>query len=143
MNNHKTQERPKIHSGNTIIEHKTQGQWKIYLIMVIILIFSKPDSDKKCTMHAKSDKIEIMMGSEADEIVKELFKSLLRRYQEGLKESLDGSNLIFASVDALHYNLNKRGLKRGGSYVNSSEWLKNKKATIACNDKCFQYALRN
>ena len=107
---------------------------------------SKPDSDKKCTMHTKSDKIEIMMGSEADEIVKELFKSLLRRYLEGLKESLDGSNLIFASVDALHYNLNKIGLNRGGSYVNSSEWLKNKKATINLknnDDKCFQYALRN
>ena len=34
-------------------------------------------------MHAKSDNIKIMMSSETDETIEELFKSLLRRYQEG------------------------------------------------------------
>ena len=42
-------------------------------------------------MHAKSDNIEIMMGSETHEIIEELFKSLLQRYQEGLEESMKGS----------------------------------------------------
>ena len=35
-------------------------------------------------------------------------------------------------------------LNRGGSYIDSSKWLKNKKATINPknnDDKCFQYAL--
>ena len=41
-------------------------------------------------MHTKSDNIEIMMGSETDEIVKELFKSLLQKYQEGSGESMKG-----------------------------------------------------
>ena len=44
---------------------------------------SSKDSDETRTMYTKSDNIEIMMGSEADEIIEELFKSLLRRYQEG------------------------------------------------------------
>ena len=32
--------------------------------------------DETCTMCTKSDDIEIMMGSETDEIIEELFKSL-------------------------------------------------------------------
>ena len=57
-------------------------------------------------MHAKSDNIEIMMGTETDEILEEHFKSLLQRYQEGLEESMRGSKFIFDCVDALYYNLN-------------------------------------
>ena len=37
----------------------------------------------------------------------------------------------------MYYHLQKIGLKRGGSYIDSPKWLKNKK-TI---DNCFQYAL--
>ena len=46
-------------------------------------------------MHTKSDKIEIMMGSETDEIIKEFFESLLQRYQEGLEELMKGSEFYF------------------------------------------------
>ena len=53
--------------------------------MAINFISSK-GSDETCTMHTKSDNIEIMMGSETNEIVKELFESLLQRYQEELEE---------------------------------------------------------
>ena len=44
----------------------------------------------------------------------------------------------------MEYKLNKIGLNRGGSYVNSPKWLKNKKTTLNPknnDDKCFQYAL--
>ena len=85
-----------------------------------------------------------MMGSETDEIIKELFKFVLQRCQEGLEESMKGSEFIFDSVDVLYYDLNKIRLNKAGSYKNSSEWLKNKKATINPknnDDKCFQYAL--
>ena len=57
---------------------------------------------------------------------------------------MTGSKFIFDSVDALYYNLNKMSLSRGGSYIDSSKWLKNKKATINPknnDDKCFQYAI--
>ena len=40
-----------------------------------------------------------MMGSETDEIIEKLFESLLQRYQEGLEESVKGSEFIFDSVD--------------------------------------------
>ena len=56
---------------------------------------------------------------------------------------MKGREFIFDGVDVLYYNLNKVSLNRGGSYIDSPEWLKNKKATInpKNDDKCFQYAL--
>ena len=66
----------------------------------------------------------------------------MQRYQEGLEESTRGNEFIFDCVDALYYNLNKISLSRGGSYIDSPNWLKNKNATInPKNNKCFQYAL--
>ena len=62
---------------------------EIHLTMSIHFMSSK-DSDDIRTMHAKSDNIYIMMGHEANKIIKELFKSLLKRYQEGLEESMEG-----------------------------------------------------
>ena len=44
-----------------------------------------------------------MIGNETDEIIKELFDSLLQRYQEGLEESTKGSKFVFDSVDLFYY----------------------------------------
>ena len=81
INDHETQGEWRIHSGNTITEHKTQREWKIHLTMAISFISSK-DSDEARTMHAKNNNAEIMMGSETDEIIKELFQSFLQRYKK-------------------------------------------------------------
>ena len=58
----------------------------------------------------------------------------MQRYQDGLEESTfffgkkkNFGEFIFGSVDALYYDLNKISLNRGGSYIDSREWLKNKK----------------
>ena len=85
-----------------------------------------------------------MTGDETDDVIKEILKSVLQRYQEGLEESVKGSDFVFDSIDLLQYHLQKISLKRGGSYVDSLKWLKNKKATINPknnDDKCFQYSL--
>ena len=111
--------------------------------MAINFISSK-DSDETRTMLAKSDNVEIMMGSEANEIIEEIFRSFLQRYQEQFKESMRRSEFVFYCVDPLYYDLNKISLGRGGSCIGSPEWLKNKKATTNPknnDDKCFQYAL--
>ena len=95
-------------------------------------------------MHTKSHNVEIMMGNETDDIIKELFKSLLQKYQEGLKQSIKESKFAFDSIDLFHYHLPKINLKRSGSYVDSPKWPKNKKSnnkSKSNDDKCFQYAL--
>ena len=142
-NDHKTQEVWKVHLGNKVIDYKTQGEWKIQLSMTINFVSLK-DFDEICTMHTKSDYIYIMKGNETDEVIKKLFESLLQRYQEGLEKSMKGSEFVFGSVDLLEYKLNKIGLNRGGPYIDSPKWLRNKKATIDSknnDDKCFQFAL--
>ena len=127
-----------------INDHKTQSEWKIQLTAAISFISSKSDSNETRFMHAKSDNIEIMMGSETREIIKKIFESLLKKCQKGLEESMRGSEFIFDGADALYYDLNKISLSRGKSYIDSPKWLKNKKATINPknnNGKCFRYAL--
>ena len=144
INDHKTPMKVKVHSGNKIIDCKNQfgGEWKIQLTMQINFITSK-DSEEIPSMSTKSDNIEIMIGNETDDIIEEFYKSLLQRYQEGLKEKIKGSNFVCHSVDLLYYHLHKTSLRRGGSYVDSPEWLKNKNATVnpKNNDNCFQYAI--
>ena len=71
-------------------------------------------------MHTKSDNIEIMMGSETDDIIDKLFKSILKKYQEGLEESMREIEFIFDNVDLLYYNQQKISLNRkGSSYIDS------------------------
>ena len=141
INDHKTRVLVRYHSGDKSWLKETSSEWKIQLTMAINFIFSK-DSGETRTMHTKSNNVEIMIGSETDEIIEDLFESFLQKYQEGLEESMRGSELV--NVDILYYNLNKVSLSRGESYIDSPKWLKNKKATINPKNKdykCFQYAL--
>ena len=129
--------------SDMINDHETQSERKIQLTMQISFIFSK-DTEETRTMHTKSHNIEIIMGSETNDIFEELRESLLQKYQEGLEESMRRRDFACNSIDLLYYHLQKIGLKRGGSYIDSPEWLKNKKATINPknnDDNCFKYAL--
>ena len=55
-----------------------------------------------------------------------------------------GSDFIFDSVQLMYYKCHKVNSKRGGSYINSPDWVKKKKTTINPKNedgKCFQYAV--
>ena len=96
-------------------------------------------------MHTRSNNEEFMNGSDTDEIIKERFKSILQRYQENLQEKMTGSDFAFDGVNFLYYDFNKISISRGGSYIESPKWLKNKKSIINLknNDyKCFQNAFQ-
>ena len=110
-----------------INEHKNQSEWKIQLSAEINFISSKPDSDETRIMHTKSDNIEIMIGSDKNEVIEDLFKSLLQGYQENLEEKMRGSEFILDGVNLFHYDLNKISLNRGGSYIKFPDWLNGKK----------------
>ena len=95
-------------------------------------------------MYSKSDNFEIMMVSNTNEIIRDLFNSILRRYQGGLHESMRGSEFVFDYVESLNCIFHKEDLKRSGSHIETPEWIQNKCATINCqndDDKCFQYAI--
>ena len=128
-----------------INDHKNKGEWKIQLSAEINFITSKPDSDETRILHTKSNNIEIMIGSDTNEVIENLFRSLLQRYQENLEEKMRGSEFIFDGINLLHYDLNKISLNRGGLYIKLLIGWKIKKTTInpqnKKDDKCFQYDL--
>ena len=66
-----------------------------------------------------------------------------KRFEENLQEKMRGSDFEFDGINFFYYNFNKTSIFRGGSYIDSPKWLKDKKSTInpKSNDhKCFQYA---
>ena len=93
-------------------------------------------------MHSKSDIIEIMINDEADEVVKELFDSVKNRYHNNL-ESVEASNFVFDYVHLFYYKCHIINTSRGGSYIDSPDWTKSKKATLIPinkkDNKCFQF----
>ena len=57
---------------------------------------------------------------------------------------MKGLDFAFDGVNYLYYDLNKISISKGGSYIDSPKWLKDKKSTInpKNNDyKCFQYTV--
>ena len=68
-----------------VIDYQTQGEWKIQLTMLINFMSYK-DSEETPTLDTKNHNVEIMMGNETDDIIKEVFESLLQSYQEGLEK---------------------------------------------------------
>ena len=132
------------HLRKMIEDKKKSGKLKIQLIMKINFISSKNFSDTR-DIHSKSDNVEIMMGVDTNEIITEIFNSILRRYQKGLGESMRGSDFVFDYVESLNYIFHNIDLKRGGSYIKAPEWINKEEATInpkyKDDDNCFQYAI--
>ena len=102
-----------------IHNHKAYSEWKIQLVMKIILISSLDTSEFR-EIYTKSDNIEIMSGTETSDAII-TFKSFLKRYQEGLETKMRGSSFIFERVDSLYYHRHKISLNRGNSYIKSLE----------------------
>ena len=59
------------------------------------------------------------MGSYTNEIVKELFESIIQKYQELREYSTNNSGLILEGVELMNYDINKITINRGGSYIES------------------------
>ena len=98
-----------------LIDYETSmnGEWKIQIKMPIKFISSKNFEETR-TVHSVSNNVEIMMGSETDDISEGLFESVLQRYQKAKEESKKrGSKFVFESVDLLYYYFHKISLKRG------------------------------
>ena len=86
-------------------------------------------------MYTRSTPEEFMIGTETEEVAEKLFMSILQKYQDNLQNKMKDSDL--------YYDLNRITISKGGSYIESPKWLKDKKCCInqKNNDnKCFQYA---
>ena len=81
-------------------------------------------------MHSKNDNIQIRIIDKADEVTGKRFDSLLSRNQISLEESRKGSDFIFDYVHLFHFKCHIENSILGGSYIDSPDWIKNKKTTI-------------
>ena len=110
-----------------------------------IIFVSFTDAGETRDMHTKSDNITIMSGIKTEDVINELFNTFRRRYQKGLETEMKGSSFTFDRNDLLEYYLHKISLNRGSSYINSPEWIKNKKVSVnpknTEDNNCFQYAI--
>ena len=59
--------------------------------------------------------------------LKELFQSLLSRYQIWLEKSMKDSEYVFDCFQLLYYNCHKINPSRGESYIDSSVKIQDKK----------------
>ena len=77
-------------------------------------------------MPSSSDNIKFTSYSDANDVIDKLFKSLRSIYQVNLETSMKGSDFIFDSVQILYYKCHKVDFSRGGSYIDSPDWVKKK-----------------
>ena len=123
--------------------HKAKGEWKIQLSAEISFISRKPNFNEIRVMFTRSIPEEFMISSETEEVAEKLIMSILQKYQDNLQNKMKGSDFIINGINYLYYDLNRITISKGGSYIESPKWLKDKKCTInqKNNDnKCFQYA---
>ena len=110
------------HLVDMINDHKIKGEWKVQLTAAIDFISPNWVLMRLVIMRIKSENIKIMIGSKTNEVIEELFESLLQRYQEGLEDSVNGSGFVFDGVNVLYYDLSKTSLNRGRSYIDSPKF---------------------
>ena len=118
--------------------YKAKGEWKLQLSAEISFVSQKPDSNETRVMYTRSIPEEIIIGSETEEVAENLIMQLLQKYQGNLQNKMKGSDFI-----NLFYDLNRITISKGGSYIESPKWLKDKKCTINkknTDNKCFQCA---
>ena len=101
---------------------------------------SSKDNKETRTIYVWNNNQSVMWVSDADYVVRELFRCILHNYQEELK-IIKGSEFIFESVELMDYKLYRVRLRRGGSYTKSLEWLLHKGATINLKNKNYDECL--
>ena len=95
-----------------IEEYKLKGEWKVQLTIEVNFISLKPGSNETCIMYTRSD-VEIMFGDDNDDIIEQLFQSLLQKYEENLQNKMRGSEFEFDGVNFLYFDFNKTSINRG------------------------------
>ena len=126
--------------------HKKSDPWKIQLAITIRFISctDNDNDDEERVMHLKLDDREIRINDKGEEVSEEFFESLHNRCQNNLEKSMNGGGFVLDYVYLLQYKCNKIHLNCGRSYIDSTDWIKSKKATansINKKDKCLHYAV--
>ena len=88
------------------------------------------DDKRRITHFWKSDNIICIPSSDTSKILDELLSSLYEKYQVDLTTSRTSSSFVFERVEECNIHFHKIDLRRGASYIEPPDWLKNKKCTF-------------
>ena len=91
---------------------KQSDTWKIQLTI-------SEDNDEEHVVHSKSDNMKIVISDEADEVI--IFFLIHINLQ-----FMRGTEFVFNYLQLLYYKCHKININRGGSYIDSPDWIKNK-----------------
>ena len=84
----------KLYLRNIITDLQSSDTWKIQLAIGINFISSK-DTEEEHVMYSTNNNIKFTTYNDVNEVVNELFESLLPKYQDSLETSMRESDFIF------------------------------------------------
>ena len=100
---------------------------------------------RRITHFSRSDNVICRPSSNTNEIINQLLTSLHQKFDDDLVLSRESSSFVYESVEECNIHFHKIDLRRGASFIDTPEWLENKKATInpqnTNNAYCFMYAI--
>ena len=102
---------------DTVIDFQSSGTWKVQLTIANNLIYSE-DVDEKRVMHSKSNNGEFLTYNNW------CCWWTFRVTSFEIPNWFRGSDFIFDSVQLLYYKCHKTDFKRGGSNIESADWIK-------------------
>ena len=123
-------------------EKKNISSQKIQLVKAVNLIhLTKRD---RITFYVKSKNITTCPSDKTEQILYQLYDSLLKYFEDKLMICRTDSGYVYESIEGLDIHFHKIDLRRGSSYIPSPEWLLVKKAVVNPKNKkdnyCFAYA---
>ena len=74
-----------------------RAEWKIQLTLQNNCVSTKYFENTR-TIYTKSEPIEIIMGSDTNDVINRLFDTTLKRFQQAIKASIEGSKFTHESV---------------------------------------------
>ena len=125
--------------------NNNRPEWKIQLIIKNNFISVKDFEDTR-TIYSASKPVEIFTGSETKNIIDTFFDTILNKIQQAMETSNErGSGYTHESVGSLYYHFQRIDIKRGWSYIASSDWTASKKAIInpknEKDNECFKWSI--
>ena len=110
-------------SKNSNNNNTDRAEWKIQLVMQNNSI-SDQNFEDTCTIYSASKPVETFMGSDTENTINTLSNRILDRIQQPIETTNErGSRFIHESVALLYYYFQKIDIKRGESYIMSTDWI--------------------
>ena len=125
-----------------IDEKKNISSQKIQLVIAVNLIhLTKSDW---ITFYVKSKNIVTNPSDKTEEILYQLYESLLKHFDDKLMICRTDSSYVYESIEGLDIHFHKIDLRRGSQHIPSPEGVLAKKAVVNPKNKkdsyCFAYA---